>query len=161
MVDNTLQFMVAESAADDYALYKKTGNGVLIWKIYRLYRKAGLPVPDYILDKLDNYAEGVIAGGDALVALELKKAGTKGGSQGATANSKQEHERDIVFMCRALRTRHPPERAYAMTAASFKTTYQVVKNTYLKWVGKEKRGMKDRKAVKDNQRLTDIFYKKR
>lgn len=153
--------IVAESAADDYALYQKTGNGVLIWKIYRLYRKAGLTVPDYILGKLDSYADGVIAGGDALLALELKKAGAKGGSQGATANAKQEHERDIVFMCRALRTRHPPERAYAMTAARFKTKVQVVKNTYLKWVGKEKRGAKVCKTVKNTRSLIDLLYKKK
>ena len=158
MSDSELKkFLVEESAADDYALYEKTGNGVLIWKIYRLYRKAGLPVPDYILDKLDTYADGVMGGGDALVALELKKAGAKGGSQGATANSKQEHERDIVLMCHVLRGRHTATQAYKMTADRFGTTLQNVKNAYSAWTNAAKAETKTKDAVINAQALINRF----
>lgn len=154
------KFLVEESAADDYALYQKTGNGVLIWKIYRLYRKAGLPMPDYILDKLDSYADGVLAGGDALVALELKKPKTKGGSQGATANGKQEHERDIVLMCHVLRQYHTPTKANKMTAEHFGTSEQNVKNAYSDWTKGAQAETKSKDTVINAQALINNLFRR-
>ena len=161
MTDNTKQLLADETAADDYALYKKTGNGVLIWKIYRMYRKLGLPVPDYILDKLDTYADGVMAGGDTLVALELKKAGAKGGSQGATLNESQERERDVVLMCHVLRGRHKAMRAYEMTAEHFGTSVASVKNTYSRWTAGGKRKVKADDSVTNAQSLINQLFNKR
>lgn len=160
MTDNTKQFLADESAADDYALYKKTANGVLIWKIYRMYRKLGLPVPDYILDKLDSYADGIMAGGDALVSLELKKPNAKGGSQGLKANTKQEHERDIVLMCHVLRQYHTPTKATKMTAEHFSTSDQVVKSAYSKWNKKAKAESKIQDSVINAQALFNILFRK-
>lgn len=160
MTDNTKQFFADETAADDYALYKKTGNGVLIWKIYRMYRKLGLPVPDYVLDKLDTYADGVMAGGDVLVSLELKKPNAKGGSQGATANTKQEHERDIVLMCHVLRQYHTPTKANKMTAEHFGTSEQVVKSAYSKWTKGAQAETKSKDSVINAQAIINNLFRK-
>ena len=160
MSDKTKQFLADESAADDYALYKKTRNGVLIWKIYRLHRKLGLPVPDYVLDKLDSYADGLMAGGDALISLELKKPNAKGGRQGLSANTEQEHERDIVLMCHVLRQYHTPTKATKMTADHFGTSEQVIKNTYSKWTKCAQAETKTQDSVINAQALINSLFRK-
>ena len=151
--------IVAETAKDDYALYKKTGNGMLIWKIYRLHRKLGLPVPDYVLDKLDAYADGVIDGGDVLVSLELKKPNSKGGPTNTKLLKGQENERNIVLFCHSLRERYSEALAYEMTAKRFSKKVGYVEKTYSKWmVGAKSEA--DSASIVNNQSLINTLCNK-
>jgi len=73
--------LVAELKAGRHlSLYIKTGNGLHIWQAYKEFRRLGLPVPEVILKKFDEYASGVLSADkpdEALKALDLGK--NKGG----------------------------------------------------------------------------------
>lgn len=140
------KLLADESAADDYALYQKTKDGALIWKIYRLYRKLNLPVPNYILDKLDGYAESIAAGEDALTALELKGR-----------RLRAENERDIVLMCHVLRGYHAPTEAARMTAAHLKKSIDHVKVLYSKWASTESKESMTTQSIINTQALINLF----
>ncbi len=143
----TKKLLADESAADDYALYEKTKDGALIWKIYRLYRKLGLPVPDYILDKLDGYAEGIVAGEDALTTLELKGR-----------RHRAENERDIVLMYYVLRGYHAPMQAARMTAEHFGKSFEQVKVLYNKWTSAESKESETTENIINTQTLINNLF---
>lgn len=141
----TKELLVDLSASDDYALYKKTRDGALIWKIYRLYRKAGFDVPSYIMEKLDSYADGIVAGDDALATLELKGR-----------RFRAENERDIVLMYHVLRGRHAPMKAAEMTAKRFKTTVANIKVLYGKWTSTERKETRDEETTINTQGIINL-----
>jgi hypothetical protein len=143
----TKKLLADESAADDYALYQKTKDGALIWKIYRLYRKLGLAVPDYILDKLDSYAEGIVAGEDALTTLELKGR-----------RFRSENERDIVLMYHVLRGYHAPMEAARMTAEHFGRSVEQVKVLFSKWTSTESKESDKTENIINTQALINSLF---
>lgn len=145
----TKKLLADESAADDYALYQKTKDGALIWKIYRLYRKLGLPVPDYVLDKLDSYAEGIVAGEDALATLELKGR-----------RFRAENERDIVLMYHVLRGYHAPMEAARMTAEHFGKKIGYVKGLYTEWTSTASKEAKESESIMSTQTLINSLFRR-
>lgn len=143
----TKKFLANESAAADFELYQKTNDGALIWKIYRLYRKLGLPVPDYVLDKLDTYADGIVAGDDALTTLELKGR-----------RFRAENERDIVLMYHVLRGYHAPMEAAKRTAERFGKSVEQVKVLYSKWTSTESKESETTENIINTQALINNLF---
>src|SRR5690606_6212651 len=60
-------------------LFRMTGNRLLLWQIYRLYRAAELPIPEDVLREFDRIAEGLeSASGPKEIASVLGLTGRKG-----------------------------------------------------------------------------------
>lgn len=95
---NAFKLVFARREANRHlALYLRTGNGLLIWKAYREYRQHGLPVPENILAKLDQFADRLLrARGQKQIALALELTSSGGGSKGLALLVGQERARDIV-----------------------------------------------------------------
>lgn len=67
-------------------LARATGNPIIIWQIYGLYRRAGLPIPEDVLRAFDIFADRLqTASGSNEIAKALGLTGEKGGAQGAAA----------------------------------------------------------------------------
>jgi len=59
-------------------------NGLILWRLYSLYRRADLPIPDDVLALFDRFAQGLeAASGPDEIARVLMMSGGKGGAQGA------------------------------------------------------------------------------
>ena len=89
--------MTKEEADRHLALYQETNDGLLVWRASIEYRHAGLPVPEVILRKLDQFADGLTrarSADDVARALEMKQ--DKGGAAGVTRTRASERQRDIV-----------------------------------------------------------------
>ncbi len=70
-------------------LFAATGNGLVVWRIFALYRRAGLPVPEDVLGAFDRFAGDLeqARGADA-IARALRMSPDRGGSGGRAALSR-------------------------------------------------------------------------
>lgn len=66
-------------AGNDWALYLREPNGLLVWHAFLAFRRRGVPVHETILARLEHYARSVLAAPDnaaaVLRALELQPRG--------------------------------------------------------------------------------------
>jgi len=125
------------NAQRHWALYRKTKDGLLVWRMYQEFRKAGVPVPEAIMRKLDQFAERLASAGSAdEVAEALQMKQKRGGAAGATKTRGAERSRDIVeAVLNAIRFGGKnPTKAYAEIAERFGTTNKYVKNLYTRWM---------------------------
>jgi hypothetical protein len=123
------------------ALYLKTGDGLLIWRAYQEFRNLGLAVPEEILKKLDQFAEGLSkASGAKGIAEAMEMAVSRGGSAGFKRTTATEAQRNVVEYVRDAReareyakNKKSMETIYKEAAERFKTTPNRVKTLYSKW----------------------------
>lgn len=123
------------------ALYRKTGNGLLIWQAYREFRQQGLTVPEEILRKLDQYAARLLDGEvDLLTALDLK-FNRKGGAGPRKDLQHKQRRRDIVESVHQLHhlSGKTLAEAYKLTARRFHTTSGRVEDLWHNWPKKSRR----------------------
>lgn len=133
-------FFAKHAAARHLALYVETGDGLLIWRAYAEYRKAGARVPENILAKFDQFERRLAkATGANAVAKALEMAVAKGGAAGAARTVRAEKIRDIVERVSMLIT-HGPKRSkndiYAEVAKTFGYGAESVKKLWLSAVKK-------------------------
>ena len=134
------RFHAAHHAANHISLYLRELNGLLIWRAYREYRARGVPVPENILEKFDQWGarlEAVANQRQACEALELN-VGTGYVKSGAgTLLNDKERIRAIVSaadqMIQRKRPRITKEEAYRRVAAEFGVTPGAVKKAYQRW----------------------------
>lgn len=141
-LDEQLKAGIANYNAQRHlALFVKTGNGLLIWRAYQEYRKAGVPVPENILKKLDQFAERLLDGdGDLLDALDL--GFNKKGGQGPRLDLQaKQRGRDIVEFVRyeQMRTDCTLKEAYRLAAEKFCTTPGAIEKLCKDWPKRSRR----------------------
>lgn len=140
---SVIRVFVTQAADDHLSLYDVTGNGLLIWKAYAEYRQFGMPVPEAILAKLDEYGERLQTAKDAnAVAKALDLQTGKGGPQRETVLQGQERSRDIVrdyHIARIMNSRRSPENRKTMKDLAAEVgrrhgiTGQHVQTRYAQW----------------------------
>lgn len=141
------------------ALYDKERNGLLIWKAYMEYRRCGVPVPESLLKRFDQFAEKLLStSGPQEIAAALEMTGKGGGPQGASALKGKENSRDIVekfHIEREENSRRSPERKRTIKAIAeevgkaFGIPGDEVKTRYSQWL---KACKSDEQPVKLTQR---------
>lgn len=91
-------FRANREAWDHLSLYLREGRGLLIWRAFRAYRRQGLPVPEIILEKLDQWADRLeIANGADEVAEAVEMKGhSKAPGRGPERLRALERKRHIV-----------------------------------------------------------------
>lgn len=121
-------------------LYRATRNNLIVWQLYALYRRAGLPIPEDVLRMLDRFGEALqTASGPKEVAKALGLTGARGGAQGAAALAKAKRHLHLVTDVH-IRMEHDkslpaarrwgPERIFAQVAQERKTTAAAVKSAW-------------------------------
>ena len=94
--DSDHAYLVRYNARRHLALYMRERNGLLIWKAFAEYRRAGLPVPENILCKLDKWAQALQgAWTDKEVAAAIE-AGTIKRQAAKVRLRACEHNRDVM-----------------------------------------------------------------
>lgn len=74
------EYVADHWAREHLALYDQERHGLLVWRMFREYRAQGVPVPEYILRKFDQWAVRLeSASGVREVALALEMTGRGGG----------------------------------------------------------------------------------
>jgi hypothetical protein len=123
------------------SLFPRERNGLLVWRAFAEHRAAGLPVPEAILRKFDEYAarlEG--ASGAQQVARAIDMTGPGGGPQGAAHLAKIERARAIVSAVQALTARNvSPAAAHARVARERGMTVAAVRMACNRWARPEAR----------------------
>jgi hypothetical protein len=119
-------------------LYVRTRNGVFFWKAFAEYRRAGLPIPESLLRKLDQFAERLMrAEGQAAIAKAVEMTNPKGGPQGAAYAAGMLRTRQIVA---AVHERlwpgspHGRMAVYRLVARRFRKTPKQVGDIYRAWM---------------------------
>lgn len=138
----TVEEWNARHAAGNHAtLYPRERNGLLIWRAFAEYRAAGLPVPEPILRKFDEWASRLErASGADDVARAIDMTGPGGGPQGAAHLAKIERARAIVSAVQALTARNvSPAAAHARVARERGMTAAAVRMTCNRWSKPEAR----------------------
>lgn len=140
-------------------LYRATGNTLIVWQVYALYRRAALPIPEDVLRMLDRFAEALqSASGAKETAQALGLTGEKGGAQGAAALAKASRHLHLVTDV-YIRMEHDKvmpaagrwgsTRIYAAVAKDHRTTAGAVKRAWLRHLEKAGARVKDRKPAGD------------
>ncbi len=136
----TVEEMNARHAAWNHAaLYPRERNGLLVWRAFAEYRAAGLPVPEAILLKFDEWAarlERVSGAEEVARAVEMTGPGDgrSGGPQGAAHLAKVERARAIVSAVEALTARNVSRAAaHARVARERGMTTAAVRMTCARW----------------------------
>ena len=81
-----LEMNTAQQARLLRHLYSTTRNGMAVWRLLALYRRAGLPVPDDVMQALDGFAASLeVAHAPPAIAKAIGLSGDLGGAQGASA----------------------------------------------------------------------------
>ncbi|MCC5869612.1 MAG: hypothetical protein JJU27_14015 [Gammaproteobacteria bacterium] len=145
---------VNHEADRHFALYQKTGNGMLLWKAYAVFRRERVPVPEYMLKVFDDMGEALLESRDqSAVMRALHLVNRKGGPQRNTRLKGAERQRDMVEEYRnlllldekrrasnerrtnsgkRLSTSEPGELA-EIVAKRFDTTRETVQTRYSEW----------------------------
>jgi hypothetical protein len=139
------RYTVKRNADRHLALYLKTGDGLLIWRAYQEYRKAGLPIPENLLKKFDEFALRLERAGSAKEVATAFEMGSRSGPAGATLTKGRERQRDIVEYVRDMLENDQAREVrvwtdkgiYQEAAKRFDTSWGYVKKTYLAWMREE------------------------
>lgn len=127
-------------------LFRATGNALIAWQMFALYRRAGLPIPEDVLRMLDRFGEALqTASGPKEIAQALGMTGDKGGAQGAAALAKAKRHLHLVTDV-AIRMEHDktlpagrrwgPERIFAQVARDKKLSVGAVRAAWRRHTGK-------------------------
>lgn len=117
------------------SIYRATGNGLAIWRLYSMYRRAGLTVPEDVLRSLDALADRLEnASGPKEIASALRMTSADGGAQGSRALSKATRrlciERDVRIDRSLSAGRWSMADTYRRVAATRGTTPGAVKRIW-------------------------------
>jgi hypothetical protein len=133
------RYEVDHEVGDLLGLYRWTRNGLAVWRMYRAYRDAGLPVHEKILEKLDQWAARLerARGADA-VAAAIEMTTKRGGATGAAALKKAERCRSVASDVHLYTTfwgdrSLSPMEAYARVAKERRMTPGAVKALWQRW----------------------------
>jgi len=136
-LDELSASLVRYSARRHLALYVRTRDGLLIWKAFSEYRKAGLPVPENILAKLDEFAQSLVAArGDSEIATALEMSTGAKGSQRIRLKQ-AERNRDVAeeYRIRVFELKQRPADAIKAVAANSNLSNGNVKRIVSEWGG--------------------------
>lgn len=125
---------VVQQASAMRQLYRLTGNGLLIWHIFGLYRRNDLPVPEDVMRSLDRIGEELEnASGPTSIAKALRLSGDRGGAQARSALSKSVRKlyilRDVAFYLRT-HPRAAENEAFDHVAQKKKMTAGAIKQIW-------------------------------
>jgi hypothetical protein len=91
------EFDVNHAAGNHAALYRRERNGLLVWQAYMEYRDAGMPVPEAILEKFDEWARALHRAPTSKEVAAAIDMLPKGDGNSAVRNwARIERNRDIV-----------------------------------------------------------------
>ena len=130
------EFNTHSAANAHAALYRREGNGLLIWRMFAEYRHGGLPVPEFILEKFDEWAAALDrASGVSSIARAIEMTSPRGGPQGALHLNKVERQRAIVSQVMVL-IKHgmKPSAARQRVASEKRLTVAAVKSACDRWM---------------------------
>jgi hypothetical protein len=139
------EFNVVRRAAEHLALYKRDRNGLLVWRAYREFRSEGLPVPEVILAKLDQWAAQLeSASGAPQVANAIEMSGSRGGPQAAARLFDLERQRRVVkevaFRLKLKRPGQKMTEIYEAAARELRIlSWRTVQKTYTEWLRKSRK----------------------
>jgi hypothetical protein len=119
-------------------LYLRERNGLLVWRAFAEYRKAGLPVPDNIMAKLDEWANALESAWTeqaVAAAIEMRNIGSKTARLRLRA---AERKRDVVeqLTIREAELGQDPTPAAEAVAADMNLTIGNVKVIKSRWHNK-------------------------
>ena len=122
------------------ALYLKTGDGLLIWRAYQECRSGGLPIPESILKKFDQFGVRLVDSESVQDIAKALEMASDSGPAGARRTRGREHQRNIVEYVHLLRglaqrvgLQREADDIYADAAKRFHTTKGYAKRLYLEW----------------------------
>lgn len=136
------EFSANHEANNHYLLYLRERSGLLVWRMFGEYRRRGLPVPEAVLGKFDEWADRLErASGVKEIASAIEMTGEGGGPQGAAHLRKVERQRYIASDVHRLH-----KLGLTLTAAQRRVatdrgmTLAAVRSAWLRWMsgGKER-----------------------
>jgi len=116
-------------------IYVRTRNGWFIWRAFRVFRLAGLPIPEALMVKLDQIAGRLLEAGDhRAIAKALEMTKGVGGPQGRTAAIATINTRAIAQQVNdRIQAGQKKTLAYERVGKPLRKTEKQVKEIYLRW----------------------------
>ena len=129
------EFFTRYNAGRHIALYRRERNGLLIWRAFAEYRRAGLPVPDNIMAKLDEWAVALEGAWNDTQVANAIEMGTVKAKPAKVRLRGAEKARNILeqLTIREDELGQKPNAAARATAADFNLKFGNVKTIKSRW----------------------------
>lgn len=136
------EFNATFAANNHLRLYPRERIGLLVWRAYSEYRHAGLPVPEDILTKLDQWAQRLESAHNAEAVAQAIDMGSRGyGGSAVKHLNKVEATRHIVSEVAQLlnlrRGRISNEEVFRQVARRHGKSSGNVKKMWQRWIKAE------------------------
>lgn len=146
-------FVLEWKVRNDIGLYNWTRNGLVVWRMYQRHRDLGLPVPEEILQKFDQWAQSLeIASGAKEIAKAIEMTGDKGGAQGAAQLHRAGRMREIASRVNQLmqlgrRPMATVNEIYREVGKPYRLSAAKVKAIWMRWKRLERQAKAARAAA--------------